>query len=208
MQKVGVPLYQRELAQELIKENGGIAKTADLVLAGIKKENIALLCKKGYIERIRQGVYQLTNSNEIPEEKLLLALLPQGIVCMESALFHYGYSDFTPRAWSVAVPRSASRAVRMVNQMPIKAYYIPKEYFVIGRKIENFHGLDLPVYDRERTICDCFKNRNKLDHEIFNKAIKRYVVDDQKNLANLSAYAKEMKLYHKVMPLMEVFIND
>lgn len=77
----------------------------------------------------------------------------------------------------------------------------------IGKSIDNFNGVELAVYNRERTICDCFKYRTKLDSEIFNKAVNAYVADENKNLANLSKYAKEMKLYAKVMNLMEVLLN-
>lgn len=89
----------------------------------------------------------------------------------------------------------------------MKAYYIQKDFFTIGKFVDNFNGVTLPVYDRERTICDCFKYRTKLDNEIFNKAVNAYAVDENKNLANLSKYAKEMKLYTKVMNVMEVLLN-
>ncbi len=88
----------------MITNNGGIAKTADFTAVGMKKYEVAALCKEGFIERARRGFYQLPHSNQITEEQLLQALLPQGIVCVESALFHYGYSDFAPREWSIAVP--------------------------------------------------------------------------------------------------------
>ena len=136
-----------------------------------KKYDVAMLCKEGFLERIRRGVYQLPGNDQITEEQLLRELLPQGIVCVESALFHYGYSDFAPRAWSVAVPRTASRAVGNIGEFPVRAYYIQKEYFPIGKTIESFNGVMLPVYDRERTVCDCFKYRTKLDNETFNKAL-------------------------------------
>lgn len=89
----------------------------------------------------------------------------------------------------------------------MKAYYIQKEFLDIGKSVSDFNGVILPVYDRERTICDCFKYRTKLDNEIFNKAVNAYAVDEKKNLANLSKYAKEMKLYTKVMNVMEVLLN-
>lgn len=44
-------------------------------------------------------------------------------------------------------------------------------------------------------------------NEIFNKAVNAYAVDENKNLVNLSKYAKEMKLYTKVMNVMEVLLN-
>ncbi len=138
---------------------------------------------------------------------MLQEFLPQGIVCVESALFHYGYSDFAPREWSVAVPRTASRSVKKMEEFPIKAYYIQKDFLNIGRVEDSFNGVILSVYDRERTICDCFKYRTKLDNETFNKAVNAYVADKNKNLANLSKYAREMKLYAKVMNVMEVLLN-
>lgn len=207
VQKVGDCLNQKELVQKVIEDNGGIAKTADFNAAGMRNYDVVALYKKGFIERIRRGVYQLPGSDQITEEQLLRELLPQGIVCVESALFHYGYSDFAPRAWSVAVPRTASRTISKIEEFPVKAYYIQKEYFPIGKTVESFNGLELAVYDRERTICDCFKYRTKIDNETFNKALNAYVADERKNLANLSGYAKKMKLYAKMMNVMEVLLN-
>ncbi len=200
-------MNKKEVAQKVIKNKGGIAKNADFTAAGIKNYEVAALCKEGFIERIRRGFYQLPYSNQTTEEQLIREFLPQGIVCVESALFHYGYSDFAPRKWSVAVPRTASRTIKKIEEFPIKAYYIQKDFLLIGKSMDNFNGVVLAVYDRERTICDCFKYRTKLDSETFNKAVNAYAADEDKNLANLSKYAKGMKLYTKVMNVMEVLLN-
>ena len=91
--------------------------------------------------------------------------------------------------------------------MPIKAYYVQKNIIELGKTIGDFNGVTLPVYDRERTICDCFKYRTKLDSETFNKALNAYVSDDKKNLNNLSAYSQKLRVYKKVTELMEVLLN-
>ena len=207
MRKVGTYLNKKEIIKKVIENNGGIAKTSDFAVNGINKYEVASLCKKGFIVRIRRGFYQLPQGNGTMEEQLVHELLPQGIICVESALFHYGYSDFSPRKWSVAVPRTASRVVKNIEEFPLKAYYIQKDVLTIGKSMGNFNGVMLPVYDRERTICDCFKYRTKLDNELFNKAVNAYAVDENKNLANLSKYAKKMKLYTRVMDVMEVLLN-
>ena len=49
--------------------------------------------------------------------------------------------------------------------------------FEIGKTSGDFNGVQLAVYDRERTICDCFKYRTKLDNEMFNKALNAYAAD-------------------------------
>ncbi len=207
MLKVGVRLNKKEILKKVIENNNGIARTSDFAANGIDKYEVVAFCKEGIIKRIRRGFYQLPQSNSTPEEQLIRELLPQGVICVESALFHYGYSDFSPRKWSIAVPRTATRAVKNIEEFPMRAYYIQRDFLDIGKSTGNFNNIVLPVYDRERTICDCFKYRTKLDNEIFNKAVNAYAVDKKKNLANLSKYAKEMKLYTKVMNVMEVLLN-
>lgn len=208
MQKVGVSLSKFETANEVFHRVGCIAKTADFVAAGLTSSDVAFLCNKGYIERVRNGFYKLPNAEELKEEYILSRLLPQGIICVESALFFYGYSDFAPREWTLAVPRSFSRTVKAIQkEVPVKAYYVQNDMYRLGETTGSFNGVTIPVYDRERTICDCFKYRTKLDNEIFNKAVNAYVADQKKNLANLSKYAKEMGVYKKMMSVMEVLLN-
>ena len=200
-------MNKEDVIKKIIEDSGGIARTSDFAAKGISKYEVAAFCKDGVIERIRRGFYQLPHRNNIIEEQLIHELLPQGIICVESALFYYGYSDFSPRKWSIAVPRTATRTVKNMEEFPMKAYYIQKPFLDIGKSTGNFNGVILSVYDRERTICDCFKYRTKLDNEIFNKAVNAYAADEKKNLVNLSKYAKEMKLYTKLMNVMEVLLN-
>lgn len=200
-------MTKKEIAKDVLAASRGIAKTADFISAGLAKYDVCNLHKEGYLERVRHGFYQLAEKSDVTEQQLLATLLPEGIICVESALFHYGYSDFAPRLWTVAVPRTISRTKLRIDSLPLKAYYIQLGQYALGRITNDFDGVSLSIYDRERTICDCFKYRTKLDSETFNKAINAYVVDDKKNLANLSKYAKDMRLFKKVNDLMGVMLN-
>lgn len=197
----------QERAKEVIMNKGGIAKSADFVAAGMRAADVVNMCNTGYLDRVRHGYYQLAEQDASSEEQLLATLIPKGIVCVESALFHYGYSDFAPRKWSIAVPRSMSRTKLKVDSLTIQPYYMQPELYELGKTTDSFNGVKLSVYDRERTICDCFKYRSRLDNEMFNKALNAYVKDDKKNLNNLSAYAKKLRVYKKVMELLEVLLN-
>ena len=207
MLKAGDCVDLRAAARNVIESKGGIAKSADFVAAGIRAVDVVSLCNAGYLDRVRHGYYQIAEQNEGMEEQMLAALIPQGIVCVESALFYYGYSDFTPRKWSVAVPRTISRTKLDVDTLPLQTYFVQQDLYELGKTTGDFHGVTLPVYDRERTICDCFKYRSRLDTELFSKALNAYVNDPQKNLSNLSIYAKKLRVYKKVVELMEVLLN-
>ena len=208
MQKVGDRLGKYDIVNEVFASVGEIAKKSDFISAGLKDQDIYTLFKQGYIERMKKGYYKLAVGDEPKEELILSKLMTHGVICVESALFYYGYSDFAPREWSIAVPRSYSRTVKAIQaEVPVKAYYVQNSMYHLGETTGIFNGVTLPVYDRERTICDCFKYRTKLDNEIFNKAVNAYVVDKEKNLANLSGYAKKMGVYNKMMNVMEVLLN-
>lgn len=197
----------RELAKEVIVNKGGIAKSADFVAAGIRAADVVNMCNVGYLDRVRHGYYEIAEKSMVSEEQLLATLIPKGIVCVESALFHYEYSDFAPRKWSIAVPRSMSRTKLDIDALALQPYYVQSELYELGKSTDNFNGVTLSIYDRERTICDCFKYRSRLDNEIFNKALNAYANDTNKNLKNLSAYAKKLRVYKKVTELMEVLLN-
>ena len=201
-------MNKRDIANEVFQTVGEVAKKSDFVSAGLKDQDVYSLCKQGYIERVKKGYYKLSGGDELKEELILSKLMTQGIVCVESALFYYGYNDFASREWTIAVPRAFSRTVNAIQkEVPVKAYYVQNGMYHLGETTGTFNGVTLPVYDRERTICDCFKYRTKLDNEIFNKAVNAYASDEKKNLANLSKYAKEMGVYKKMMNVMEVLLN-
>lgn len=197
----------REQVKDVIISKGGIAKSADFVTSGVRAVDVVNLCNAGFLTRVRHGYYELAEKSLVSEEHLLATLIPKGIVCVESALFHYGYSDFAPRKWSIAVPRSMSRTKLDVDVLALQPYYVQAGLYDLGKTTEDFNGVILPVYDRERTICDCFKYRSKLDTEIFNQALNAYANDTNKNLNNLSSYAKKLRVYKKVTELMEVLLN-
>lgn len=207
MLKVGDKVDKKGIATNIIKNSNGIVKTSDLVSAGLNKMDICNLCNSGYLERVRHGYYSLAEENDIAEELLIKTLLPEAVVGVESALFYYGYSDFAPRKWTLTVPRTIAKTKISMDTIPHKLYYVQNNLLELGKTFADFDGVILPIYDRERTICDCFKYRAKLDNEIFNKAVNAYVVDNKKNLSNLSKYAKEMRVYKKIMELMEVMLN-
>ena len=200
-------MTKAEVAQKVLNESGGIAETSAFLAAGLYKSDIGKLVTDGVLERIRHGFYQLSGNFDITEAEYLSHLVPEGIVCVESALFHYGYTDFTPREWSIAVPRAVSQRKLKTDIVPLKAYYIQQDVYELGKTQADFDGTTLPIYDKERTICDCFKYRTKLDNELFAKAVNAYATDKEKNLANLSKYAKQLRVYKKVTDMMEVLLN-
>ena len=196
-------MTKRDLAAETIKKCGGIARTKSLNEAGLENYEIARFCDYGYLKRVRHGYYSLS---DMTDDVILSAVLPEGIVCMESALFHYGYAD-NPGVWKLTLPRNISRSKLDMDCIVFKAYFAIDKYYDMGRVEDDFEGAKLAVYDRERTICDLFKHRKYMEPELFSSAVYAYAKDDKKNLDNLYDYAEKMHIRGKVNDVMEVVLN-
>lgn len=76
----------------------------------------------------------------------------------------------------------------------------------MGETTGEIDYIKIRIYDRDRTICDILRNMNRMDKEVFNKAIQSYVRDSQKNIPNLMEYAKVLRVQKKVKDLIGVWL--
>ncbi len=194
-------------SSDLTKGLQPLIRTIQLNNLGIYSKDIANLVENGLLERVRQGYYRIVEATENDSEaKLISTLYPDGIVCMTSALFYYGYSDRTPLQWEIAIDRNASKSRFNIDYPYIKPYYIDKAHLMYGITDAEYEDCTLKIFDRDRLICECIKNENKMDKEIYNKAIISYINDNGKNIAKLMEYAKKRNVHKKVRERMEVWL--
>lgn len=76
----------------------------------------------------------------------------------------------------------------------------------IGVTRIDFEGHLLTIFDRDRTICDVIRYENKMDKEVFNKAIKAYVSDSDKNIGNLFEYTNKLGVKRKVEKIIGMWL--
>lgn len=169
--------------------------------AGIPPRMLAHFCKKGLIERISRGVYK-GEAAEVDidfrwEDLALVAMsIPNGVICLISALCYYGLTDQIMREFWIATPHALKSPKR------------PKTRIIRMRNIELGQteitvGEDrLKIFDRERTVVDAFRH---LNHEIAVKALQNYLKqrEPKPNLDKLLNYAKKLRvnIYPYVMAL-------
>ena len=144
--------------------------------------------------------------DEPNETAMISKLFPEAVLCMDTALFYYGYSDRTPLEWHLAVSRHTSKSRFNLSYPFVKPYYIEDKYLNIGVADAIMDDIQIKIYDRERVICDCLKYKNKMDSEMFGKAIQAYLNDSRKNIKNLSTYTKQLRVYKKAQDLIGVWL--
>ncbi|MBS0629687.1 MAG: type IV toxin-antitoxin system AbiEi family antitoxin domain-containing protein [Verrucomicrobia bacterium] len=166
--------------------------SAEAEKQGVPRHALAYLVKKGTLERIYPGAYRFSQYEpEVDFQWENLALIassiPDGVICLISALCYYELTDQIMREVWIAVPhesyppkRPNTRIIRMRN---IK----------LGRIEVALGEYTVHIFDRERTIVDAFRYLSK---EIAIKAIQRYFQSTKykPEPKKLGAYAKALRV--------------
>jgi predicted transcriptional regulator of viral defense system len=178
--------------------------TAQANDVGVSNERLRLLVKSGELERPHFGVYILPDEFD---DKMYAAQQrrPKIIYSHETALFLHDLTDRDPIDYSVTVPAGYS-PVRLRNDN-FTVYTIKRELHEVGvTEAETMFGHTVRVYGLERTICDCLRNRNKMDIAVLTDAIKRYTKRTDKNLNTLMKFAETFRVEKPLRSYMEVLL--
>lgn len=201
-------LDQKEIKilSDIFKDYDYVMTTAQLSSVKLYYRDIQRMLNEGLIEKIKRGYYHWIESYGKDEIVIINRLFPDGVLCMDTALFYYKYSDRQPAEWHITIDKNTSRQRTQIEYPLIKAYRVESELLPLGETEGKIDSQKVRIYDRDRTICDVLRNMNKLDKEIFNKAIQGYVKDPKKNIPNLIQYAKALRVQKRVKDLIGVWL--
>ena len=190
-----------EILKNYIENNNGIILASDLKKLNIHKQYLKLLCDEGYIERKEKGVYVKKGKN-VNDFFLIQQRYKTGIFSHNTALYFYHLTDRTPLKYDMTFKNNIR-----VNDEIIEPHYVKYGKYELGiTELKLQDKTTIKVYDLERTIIDILRDRNKIDLQIFNTAMKGYMKRKNKNLIKLSKYAKEFKMEKILKKYMEVLL--
>ena len=201
-------MAQKDILEKVINEiekHGGIVKKEQLSALGIDYRRILSFVESGQLIRIKNGYYT-DRMDRFTEEELIAKLFPDAKLCMESALYAYGYIKEKPFGWRLAVDKNTSKSRFSMDYPKVIPYYTEPDALEIGATKIILDGNEFGIYAKERMICDCLKYESKMERETFQAAIQAYIKDEEKDLSLLLEYARERKVVGKVQSLIGVWL--
>lgn len=189
---------------EEIVDDSGILLTKNAIEAGISKHALYNFIRDNGFEKAAHGVYASPETWE--DENYILSLrCPQGVLSHDEALYYHGLTDREPLQKTITIYTGYGTS-RMVAD-GIKVFTVKKELLDIGKEIvKTSYGHDIPLYNRERTICDLIRSRNRFEIQDSQTALKTYIMGKNKNLNRLMEYAKLFHVDKKIREYMEVLL--
>lgn len=188
-----------------IDHRGGIVKTEHLDAMGIDYRRVLDFVESGELIRIKNGYYT-DRIDRFTETELVAKLFPDGLLCMESALYAYGYLSEKPYGWRIAVDKNTSKSRFVMDYPKVIPYYTEPEALQIGASEIELDGVRFGIYDKERTICDCLKYESKMERSSFQAAIQAYIREEDKDISLLLEYARARKVIKKVQSMIGVWL--
>lgn len=184
--------------RDVFIQHGGIVRTSEIQEQGFHNRCLSVLVEQGKIVKLKRGYYQWVEDGTFEEAAIVAKLFPDAVVCLDSALYYHGYTERTPTSWHLAVDKDSAKGRFNISYPPVQPYFIEGRYLTIGVETGGFQGVEMKVYDRERTICDVLRYASKMDREMVNKAIQMYIKDQKQNISRLMEYAKRLRVLQKV----------
>lgn len=188
----------KEAQLELLSnDHNGHLTSANLFTNGFTKYDVSKFVKAGLLERVSRGKY-IHKSAMDDEFKLIQLNNSKMIFSNETALYLHDMTGRFPTEFSVTTESGYH-----LRNTSLKVYYVKPELLYVGMiEMENYFGNKVLVYDKERTVCDIIKNRNRIEMQVYTEGIQSYFQQGKPNLKRLSEYAKLLGISNKVMDVV------
>ena len=197
-------MRKKEELLKIVTENGGSITTKESSKYNINNYFLTSLVKEEKLIRVSRGYYTLPNIFS-DDFYIILSKCKKAVFSDATALYLHNLSDRTPLIYDITLPYGYGNCYKGMTNVCL--HYVKKENIDLGMiEIESPFGMKIKTYDIERTICDIIKNKNKMDIEIFVKALKEYSRLKNKDFYKLMRYAKKLNVEKKVREYMEVLL--
>lgn len=186
-----------------MRENNGVITSNDIKQMGIDKKVIARLLADKQIERTEKGIYILPET--IGDEYFNKTYGKNAIYSHMTALYFHNLCNRVPMIYDITVTKKYYGVLD--NDQKVLLHKVDKELLNLGKmKIKSTQGQDIDVYDIERCLCDCLKDKNTIASEYIKEAFNIYFKEMKKDTFKIMKYAKKLRIEKEMHDYLEVLL--
>lgn len=132
------------------------------------------MARAGVLRKLRPGIYRPADREAWMNQDLLdaCAAVPEGVICLVSALAYHGLTTTIPNAVWMAIPRNA-----WVPRLTFPARFVRMGERSMGIGVETIRleGQRVRIYGKAKTVCDALRFRDKIGVEVALEALKTFL---------------------------------
>jgi len=192
--------------QKIFADHHGILRASTAIALGIPKHVLYRMVKDGELVREAPGIYRLTESEPLGNPDLVQISLrvPRSVICLVSALYFHDLTTQIPHQVHFALPRNVKTP--KIEYPPIKVFHFSPKPYQAGIKEHILDGVPVKIYDREKTIADCFKFRERIGTDVALEALRDYLRQPRSDVSLLMKYARIDRVEKILRPYLEALV--
>lgn len=190
-------------AQKVVRlaKRKGLLRVRDVQAHGVHPEYLRRLAAHGKLTRVGRGIYAIPSADITEHHSLaeVAVRVPQGVICLLTALRFHGLGTQNPKKVWLAIDRKA--ALPRLKYPPLRIVRFAKPAMTQGVEERRIQGVSVRLTSPARTVVDCFKYRNKIGLDVALEALracrrrKDCKLDEIWKYATLQRVARVMKPY-------------
>ena len=195
-----------DYAREVFRRNGGILRMAEALAQGISRKTLYGMRDSGAVEQLSRGTYRLASLSAPAHPDLMAAAarVPEGVICLVSALAYHELTTRVPKAVDIAI-RQGSRAPQ-IDYPPVHIYRFSGNAFTEGVTSPSIGGLRVRIYSPEKSVAHAFKFRKQLGIELVVEALRLWHERRRKHLATLLSHARHCRVERVMTPYLDALL--
>jgi predicted transcriptional regulator of viral defense system len=193
----------RDTALDRLRQIGPIFRSKDAAMAGVSWRDLYALRDDGEILELSRGLYQLADT--VGGDLDFIAVCgraPHGMVCLNSALAYWDYSDEITSQVHLAVPEGSHRP--SIDYPPTRVHVFATQTFTLGRlEVTGDRRERFWISDRERTLADVFRLRHLVGEDLAHGALRRYL-QSRPSTGRLAEVARPLRAWGSISAALRV----
>lgn len=193
--------FEREV--DLFRQHGGTLRMSEALHLGINRRTLYAMRDAGIVEAFTRGLYRLASLEPLanPDLVTVAARVPQGVLCLISALSFHELTTQVPHTIDVALERGTRKP--RLDYPPTRFFWFSGPAFQEGIETHTLDGVPVRIYDPEKTLADCFRYRNQLGMDVVLEALRFWRERRRKKLDALLKYARMRHVERAIRPYLE-----
>ncbi len=198
----------KEKLMNAARKHSGIFSAADVVQEGLSVKTLYNLCGSNEVISVSRGLFQMVDIEDAeaatPDYAAIKKRVPNGVICLVSALYHHRLTTEIPLKIYLAIHRDAH--ISRIDYPPTSIFRMSSKPFATGVESIEIGAVKMNIFSMEKTISDCFKYRNKLGLDTAIEALKNYCRRRNANPARVLEMSRVCRVETIIKPYLEALV--
>lgn len=201
------PQTQRDKAVALLTQRT-MMRAYELKAEGVTAATLARAVSDGEIIRAGRGLYQLPDGGDSAHMALaeVSKRIPDGVICLVSALAYHDLTDQMPRQVWVAI--GAKDWAPRVDYPTVRIVRLREPYHGYGIERHTIAGVEVAIYSVAKSLADAFRNARLVDRSVAIESLRSAIEQRKATPAEIAQAAKACGAWKIMRPYLEALVQN